>query len=84
MAYGLISSIEPVFIDEVEVGNRIAQIEQTEETCFPVADTLSWQLVPDGCVADEWYWNGTEAIEKPIPIKTTAQSPTPTEGLTTL
>lgn len=46
------------------IGERIAQVEQTE---FEVAPPLHWVDCPDDCVADVWwYYNGTcEVMPQP-------------------
>jgi len=45
-------------------GFRICQISDTE---FEVHSDFEWHDVADNVVADQWYWDGTQALEVPIP-----------------
>lgn len=66
----LISPNEQVFkYDGSPLGSRIAEVSETE---FAVAEPLFWQTVASDVVADQWYWDGTYALQipaKPLPIE---------------
>lgn len=61
MKYALIHKAELV-LD----GFRICEVTDTK---FEVNPALEWHEVSDDVVADEWYWNGTEALLVPLPEK---------------
>jgi len=64
MAQALISPGERVYgYDKTLLGERIAQVEPVE---FEVAPPLFWAAVPDTVVADQYYWDGTQALPAPV------------------
>jgi len=74
MAQALISPNERVYsYDKTYLGERIAQVEPV---AFEVAPPLFWATVPDTVVADQYYWDGTQAL--PIPVKPPVPPPAST------
>lgn len=73
----LISSIEPV-----QSGYRVAQVEQDENT-FPVAEGLFWTDCADDVVADQFWYDPSDATIKPILVPELQVQPT-VEGAQTL
>jgi hypothetical protein len=68
MPFALISPNEIVYDRNQKppapLGARVAQIADAE---FDVAPPLNWVEVPYTITADDYYWDGTQALQIPVP-----------------
>jgi hypothetical protein len=66
MKEALISPTEKVYnYDGTLIGDRVAEVTVNP---FEVAPPLFWVACPDGCVADQWYYDTTSYTCQPIPV----------------
>ncbi len=74
MKRALISPNEVVTAPSGTAGERIAQVAPIGQD-FPVAPPLFWVDCPDDCVADEWYYVGSQCeVIPPAPAPTAEEN----------
>jgi len=74
MKKALISPNEEVSAPNGTVGARVAQVEATS---FEVAQPLFWADCSDDCIADQWYYIGSQCVvipPAPMPVPTAAEN----------
>jgi hypothetical protein len=73
--YALISPEENIYSNNAVIGSRIAQVDATP---FDVALPLNWVEVSDTVTAEGYYWDGTQALQIPVPTPKQVANGNPT------